>query len=343
MIEYTLPVRVSVVLPVYNEEELLPEALESLLGQTDPDFEVIAVDDGSTDGTPELLDRFAAGDARVKPVCQPHEGIVATLNRGLVEARGTYIARMDADDIAHPDRLRQQADSLDRQRNIGVLSSRVEYLGDVDRNAGLARFVTWTNSLISFEDISLYRFVESPLVHPSVMFRRELVKQFGGYRDGPFPEDYELWLRWMESGVRMAKLKDTLVAWRERPDRLTRTDPRYSAQAFYRTKAPYLYRWLELHNPHHPEVIVWGAGRTSRQRLRFLTDLGIRVQAYVDVDPKKIGQRVDGVEVLRPETLPAPGRCFVLLWVASRGARALIEQRLTKWQSRLGQHYLPCA
>lgn len=254
-----MPVRISVVLPIFNEESLLEEALESLLRQTEPDFEVIAVDDGSTDGTPALLDQFAARDGRVKPVRQPHAGIVAALNRGLAEAGGAYVARMDADDVARPHRLQRQADFLDRERGIGLISSRVEYLGDVERNAGLAHFVAWTNSLTSEEDISLYRFVESPVVHPSVMFRRELVKQFGGYRDGPFPEDYELWLRWMERGVRMAKLEETLLEWRERPDRLTRTDSRYSPEAFYRTKAPYLYRWLERHNPHHPAVIVWGA------------------------------------------------------------------------------------
>ncbi len=338
-----MPVRVSVVLPVYNEERLLEEALDSLLGQTERDFEVIAVDDGSTDGTPALLDRFAAQHGRVRPVQQPHAGIVAALNRGLAEAQGAYVARMDADDVANPERLRLQADFLDRERGIGLVSSRVEYLGDVERNAGLAHFVAWTNSLTSKEDISLYRFVESPLVHPSVMFRRELVERFGGYLDGPFPEDYELWLRWMERGVRMAKLEETLIEWRERPNRLTRIDPRYSVDAFYRTKAPYLYRWLERHNPHHPAVIVWGSGRTSRQRLRFLTDLGVRVEAYVDIAPRKIGQRIGKVEVIGPEALPDPSRCFVLAWVGSRGARELIERELSRQQRRRGAHYLPCA
>ncbi len=175
------------------------------------------------------------------------------------------------------------------------------------------------------------------------MFRRELVERFGCYRAGPFPEDYELWLRWMERGVRMAKLEETLLDWRERPNRLTRIDPRYSVDAFYRTKAPYLYRWLERHNPHHPAVIVWGSGRTSRQRLRFLTDLGVRVETYVDIDPRKIGQRISEVDVIGPEGLPEPGRCFVLAWVGSRGARELIERELSRQQRRRGAHYLLCA
>ena len=101
-----------------------------------------------------------------------------------------YIARMDADDICRPERLALQADFLDREPGIGLVGGRVEYLGDAKKNEGLAHFVRWSNSLIAARDISLYRFVESPLIHPSVMFRRALPERFGPYRDGPFPEDY---------------------------------------------------------------------------------------------------------------------------------------------------------
>ena len=338
-----MPPRVSVLLPAYNEECFLEQAVESILGQTESSFELILVDDGSTDGSQPLLERLAACDQRIKPFHQPHKGIVAALNRGMREATGPYVARMDADDLAHPERLRLQAGYLDLHPDIGMVGSRVEYLGDAGRNRGLAVFVEWSNSLTNSRDIDLYRFVETPFVHPSVMFRRELSERLGTYRDGPFPEDYELWLRWLEGGVRMVKLEETLLSWRERPQRLTRTDSRYSVEACYRTKAPYVYRWLEKHNPHHPTVIVWGSGRTSRQRLRFLTDLGVRVEAYVDIDPRKIGYKIEGARVMTPHELPSPGACFVLQWVASRGARAEIEAELAGRGFRLGRDYLPCA
>ena len=339
----TLRVRISVVLPAYNECELLGQAVESILRQTEDNLEVIVVDDGSTDGTGELLTRMGAEDMRVKPVRQEHAGIVAALNRGLEHVRGTYVARMDADDLSRPDRLRRQAKFLDRNPEIGLVGCEVDYLGDADINRGLALFVEWTNSLLTSEDIDLYRFVESPFIHPSVMFRRELPEALGAYRDGDFPEDYELWLRWLEGGVRMAKIEGTLLGWRERAGRLTRTDQRYSVEAFYRAKAPYLCRWLQEHNEHHPEVVVWGAGRTSRLRQRHLTDLGVRVKAYVDIDPRKIGYRIDEAEVIPPEKLPSPSECFVLPWVGSRGAREDIEYRLERRGFRRGLHYLPCA
>ncbi len=332
--------RTSVILPAYNAAEFIEPALDSLLRQTEPDSELIVVDDGSSDRTSAIVSGISQ---RVNLIRGEHRGLVAALNAGIAASTCEYIARMDADDLAHPDRLRRQADYLDGRPGVGLVASQAEYLGDRNQNRGLALWVDWTNSLLAAEEISLNRFVESPLVHPTVMFRRELIERFGGYREGPFPEDYELWLRWLEAGVKMAKLPDKLLSWREREDRLTRTDPRYSPEAFYACKAPYLARWLERHNPHHPRVIVWGAGRASRLRLRPLLQVGVEVQAFVDIDPKKIGWSISGAAVISPDELPPPEECFVLQWVGKRGARELIRQALETQGFQLGKHYLPCA
>ncbi len=332
---------VSVVLPAYQAETHISEAIGSILRQTDPDFELIVVDDGSTDRTAERVEQVS--DSRVRLIRIPHQGLVAALNRGVAEAGGRYIARMDADDLSRPDRLRRQAALLDNQPDVGLVASRVSYHGDRQANRGLALFVDWSNSLLTNEEIAINRFVESPLVHPSVMFRRELIALHGGYRAGDFPEDYELWLRWLEAGVRMEKLSDTLLDWRERPGRLTRTDSRYSVEAFFRTKAPYLYRRLATLNPRHPQTVIWGAGRTTRMRLAPLFDLGLRVQSWVDIDPRKIGQRVTGAPVLAPDELPPPGETFVLAAVGSRGARELIADRLTAKGYILGRDWIACA
>ncbi|MEZ5394960.1 MAG: glycosyltransferase [Bryobacterales bacterium] len=335
--------RVSVLVPVRNEERHLEEALASLFTQSEQRFEIVAVDDGSSDGTPQILADHAARDSRLQVLRQPPRGIVAALNAGLARARAPYLARMDADDIAAPERLGLLADALDADPSLGLAASKVEYLGDRAANRGLALWVDWTNGLRTPEDIARERFVESPLVHPSVMFRREVVERHGGYREGDFPEDYELWLRWLEAGVRMKKVDAPLLVWRERPDRLTRTDPRYSTEAFFRAKAPYLYRWLGERNPHHPHAIVWGAGRVTRRRLAPLLAAGLRVQAWVDIDPKKIGWKVDGIPVIAPQDLPPPGEAFVLAAVGKRGARELIEAELGRQGYRVGVDCLFCA
>lgn len=334
------PPAVSVILPVFNAVTTLAQAVESLLWQTLSDFEIIIVDDGSTDGTTDLIRRLAQADQRVRPIFASHQGIVAALNTGLAEARAPLIARMDADDICLPSRLKNQKDFLGLHPEIGLVSCRIGFLGDQAISGGYSEYVRWLNTLLSPQSISVNRFVESPLAHPSVMFRTALIQQFGGYRDGPFPEDYDLWLRWLGLGVAMAKLDKQLFLWRDTPNRLSRTHDRYSDQAFARLKAEHLALWLSQNNPHHPDIMAWGAGRITRQRLRPLTELGIRVQAYVDIDPHKIGNRIEGIPVIRPEALPSPGSCFVLASVASRGARDLIAAKLESLGFTMGKNYI---
>ncbi|NOY79986.1 MAG: glycosyltransferase [Kiritimatiellaeota bacterium] len=335
--------RISVVMPTWNAEATIETAARSILDQTEPDLELVAVDDGSTDATPELLEEFSRRDPRVRLLRTPHRGIVAALNTGLDAARAPLIARMDADDRALPERLERQAEFLDTHPEIGLAACSVQFGGDAAAGQGFARYVAWNNSLLTCDQIELNRFIESPLVHPSVVFRRELPARFGAYREGNFPEDYELWLRWLDAGVKMAKLPDRLLVWNDSGDRLTRTDARYAARAIFACKARYLARWLERNNPHHPRVVVWGAGRETRKRAEALTEHGVRIIAYVDVDPRKIGNVVTGRPVLSQEDLPARGACFIVSCVGSRGAREDIRERLRRRGWIEGRHMIMAA
>ena len=332
----------SVLLPVYNGATTLPAALDSLLDQTRPDFEVVAVDDGSIDDTATILERYAQRDPRIKPIFSAHNGIVGALNLGLTHCNAPYIARMDCDDISHPQRLERQADCLESQTDIDLISCRVEF-PRCRANSGYARYVDWTNHVCTPDQIRNLRFIESPFAHPSVMFRAELVHRFGGYAAGVFPEDYELWLRWLDNGVNMAKTPETLLTWNDPPDRLSRTDPRCSTEAFYRIKAHYLAKWLQTHNPHHPDIVVWGAGRKTRQRASLLTEQGLRIRAFIDVAPNKIGRPIHGIPVWGPHDLPAPRSCFVVPLVASRGARTTIMRFLGRQGYTLGINIIPAA
>jgi len=332
---------ISILMPVYNGEKFLVEAIQSVIYQTEQDWELIAVDDGSTDETGRVLAWFAENEPRVRVLTRPHEGIVAALNAGLAICSGELVARMDADDRCAPERLARQKTFMQANPNIGLVASRVLYDGDEKEFRGFSLFVDWTNTLLDPSDIYLNRFVESPLVHPSVCFRKSLVLECGGYRDGPFPEDYELWLRMMQAGIRLAKLPEDLLWWRERAGRLTRVDDRYQVDAFYACKTEYLARWLKRKGITH--VMIWGAGRTSRKRSELLLDKGFQIVAYIDIDPRKIGQLIDRRPVMAMADLPVPGKCFVLSYVASRGARMAIETFLHKRGYQVGKHYLMSA
>lgn len=319
---------ISTVLPVYNAAATLPAAVASILKQSEGDHELIIVDDGSTDGGIAALPPALRDDSRLRLVRREHGGIVAALNAGIEASRGRYIARMDADDISYPDRFRQQKEWLDTRPGTGLVACQVDYGGDRETQTGYGIFVDWTNAQTSAEEISRGRFIESPLAHPSVMFRRELVEQHGGYRDGPFPEDYELWLRWLDAGVRMEKTPTPLLRWNDPPERLSRQDGRYSSAAFFQCKAKYLARWLARTNPCHPRLHVWGASRIARRRAAYLEAEGIEIVAYIDIDPKKIGQQLRGRPVISAEEIADPGEWFVASYVASRGARLAISAAL---------------
>ena len=151
---------------------------------------------------------------------------------------------MDADDVAEPRRLELQLDLLRRDPELVGCGCRVEYFPEGEVRDGARRYERWINSLIRPEDIERDLFVECPLAHPSFFLRSEAVRVVGGYRDPGWPEDYDLVMRLWRAGHRFGSVPEVLLRWRERPDRLSRTDPRYSPEAFRRCKVHYLKRTL---------------------------------------------------------------------------------------------------
>lgn len=318
---------VTVVLPFRNAAATLPRALDSLRAQSYGVWECVAIDDGSTDGSRAWMEEAARSEPRLRVVGAPGRGIVAALNHGLALANAPLVARFDADDRCHPERLARQVAFLEAHTTLGLVGSRVAFESpDPASSAGYAAHVAWLNSVVTEDQVRLARFVESPFAHPSVMFRRHLVRDHGGYREGDFPEDYELWLRWLDAGVRMAKVPDELLHWSDPPDRLSRTDPRYRPEAFFRLKAGFLARWWfrePARREPAPALWIWGAGRLTRRRVEALTAHGVSIDRFLDIDPHKQGIHRDGRRVVDPQSLPPPGSVFVVGYVGSRGARDL--------------------
>jgi glycosyltransferase involved in cell wall biosynthesis len=331
---------VSVLLPCYNAAATLEEALDSLQCQTLRDFEILAVDDGSTDGTLEILSRRAQGDARLRVLARPHNGVIEASNAGLAVCQAAYVARMDADDRAHPQRLALQAAYLDAHPKVDVVCSQVAGFPAENLRAGFMIYIEWLNGLLTDEDIRREMFVESPIPNPSAMFRKQVVLDIGGYQDHGWPEDYDLWLRLYLVRARFAKLGQVLLEWRDHPPRLTRTDQRYSLENFLRAKAHYLCRGPLADRE---AVIIWGAGMMGRRLAKQLLHLRAPLVAFVDIDPRKIGHTRRGRPVIAPEALLEWWRRFerpvVVAAVGARGARALIRQRLVEMGLREGQDW----
>lgn len=334
---------ISVLMPCHNCSQTLPAALDSLLEQNFSDFEILAVNNGSTDATAEILQSYAGLEPRLRVLSLQQAGIVNALNYGLAQAKGRYVARMDADDMCLPTRMQDQIDYLEAHPQVGLVGGQVIHQDGPEPSPGRAAYVQWHNRLITPEQCTVHRFVECPLAHPTFMFSRSLVSQLGGYRYGQFPEDYELVLRFAEHGVGLGKVPKPVIIWRDGPTRLSRRDPRYFQSAMYTLKSPFLARWLAQNNPYHPEVIVLGAGRESRKRVAWLKQEGIRVTAYADISPGKIGQRINGLRVLPLNELPSPGQCFCLSYVGQRGMGSRICAYLLDQGYALGRDFLLAA
>lgn len=314
---------ISVVLPYFNAEKTLKKAIESVLNQSFSDFEVILVNNNSTDGSENIATAFQLIDHRIRLADEKRQGVAFSSNHGFDLTRAPLIARMDADDLMFPDRLKKQFLWLQANPNTGLVGGQVRYQGDA-ANVGFQHYVDWSNSLTSSEAIFLNRFVELPVVNPSIMFRKAIYSQYGGYDHGDFPEDYEMILRWLDQEITMDKINEPMLEWFDHPSRLTRTDPRYSEAAFYQVKAKYLSKWLKK-EIQHKAVWVWGAGKLGRKRSKFLQDRGTEIVGYIDVKSRQLS-----LPCIHYRDIPKPGELFIVSYVANRGKREEVRQYLLK-------------
>jgi Glycosyl transferase family 2 len=207
---------VSVVMGVFNGERFLAEAVDSILNQSFGDFEFIVINDGSTDGSGAILDSYETKDPRMHVYQQQNKGLIESLNRGCSIARGKYIARMDADDIAMPDRLQKQIDFMEEHPEIGLLGGAIEY---IDTNGRVFR--TYRHPL---DDqairCALYR-AEGSFCHPATVMRSNVLVSAGGYRTSFLAaEDYDLWLR-MANSSKLANLDSVVLKYRIHPRQIS--------------------------------------------------------------------------------------------------------------------------
>ena len=330
-----LPI-VSVVLPFFNAVSTLERAAESIRRQDFVHWECIMVDNLSTDGSRAIALSMLERDSRFILLEEPRQGVMFASNKGCEAARGVYIARMDADDVALPCRLSLQCDFLDQHPDYGAVAGLVNHVGDPETTGGFSRFVDWSNSVISYDEILHGRFIEAPIVNPTAMWRRETMEIHGLYLSGEFPEDYEMWLRWLDRGVKMAKVPEVVLDWHDSEGRLTRTHPIYSERAFYEIKSAYLAKWLSVNNPYYPGVWVWGASRISRRRARILEQHGVRIDTYIDT---KRNRQLDR-ELIYYEDLPLAGEGFILTYIRQMDNRTKIQAFLGERGYQEGRDYL---
>jgi len=320
-------------MPVHDAANTLAEALDSIIGQTFTDWELIAVDDASTDESQRILCHYAANDPRIFCVYRERCGIVEALSTASERATGELLARMDADDISEPTRLEAQAAMFDDTPELALCGARVRMFG-AGMGSGRKRYEAWINALVTHTEIERDLFVECPVPHPTFMMRREIFDAAGGYCDFGWPEDYDLVLRlWRQGGI-FAKPPSILVHWRHHTKRLSMTDARYGEKAFRAIKRHYLFETVLKDRP--APFYQWGAGEVGKKWLR---EWPVPPQAVVDISPRKIGRKIHETHVIAPEQLPPPGQYIILVAVGAPGARDEIRDYLSSRHYREPEHF----
>ena len=318
--------RISVLLPVWNAAATLPACLASLRRQTAADWECALVDDGSTDASLAIARACADRDPRVRVFGLPHRGLIDALNAGLSECRGSLIARMDADDVMHRERLAAQASALEASPALAAVGCHTRLFSSEKIGPGMRAYARWLRSIDSPLRVREEAFVECPVPHPTLMLRSEWLRELG-YRERGWPEDYDLVLRLLERGAQIGVVARRLLAWRAAPGRLSRNHARYAQARFTACKADFLARGFLAGGERYG---LWGYGGTGRALARALRAHGKRPQWIVELHPRRIGKTIQGASVISPAELGSEIRLPLVVSVAGATARAQIRTELAR-------------
>ncbi len=328
----------SVLLPVHNAATTLDVCLRSIARQTQRRFEVLVIDDGSRDDTVAIAQRFARGDDRIRVIERPHQGLVATLNAGVDDARAATIVRMDGDDIMHRDRLAAQLEALS-DPTLSAVGCHVRLFPRAGITNGLRAYETWLNSLVTAGDIRRDAFIECPIAHPSLAIRTRVLAAHR-YRDMGWPEDYDLVLRLLRDNHTIATVPRRLLMWRDHPARLSRTHDSYAIDRFTACRAHHLARSFVQHADRY---VLWGFGNTGKALRRALESEGKSLAAIVELHPGRLGQTIHGAPVIPPERLLAYRSQPILVSVAGAAARGEIREAMRQMQLVEHRDFVCCA
>lgn len=319
--------KVSIVMPFRNVEPYLATSIRSLIAQDHTHWELLAVDDHSTDRSADIAREMAASDPRIRVVTHIGQGIIPALVAAEQRISGEYVTRMDSDDIATPDRLSRMLSVLEKNADGHVAVGLVRYFSATGVSEGYQKYEDWLNLLTrtgsNFSEI----YKECVVPSPCWMMKAKDFKAIGGFLADDYPEDYDLCFRMYRSGFNIAPVRRVLHWWRDYPERTSRNSSWYAQNSFLDLKLKY---YLEVDHEYDRPLVVWGAGWKGKQIASQLQQFGVPFHWLCD-NPRKWGKEIYGMPLLPLDAFDriGPGKSIIAVAnpLAQREIRTFMHNR----------------
>lgn len=315
---------ISILMPVFNTATYLPTCLDSIRQQSYEDWELIAIDDFSTDGSSQILEDYAKRDHRISWYRNDEKGIIPALLKSYHLSQGDMIHRMDSDDIMPLDKLEHLHGTLISAGSGSVATGMVKYFStDLELQRGFRDYGHWINEHIAkgtiFEDI----FMECPIASPAWLIHREDLDLIGGIAGDQYPEDYDLVFRMYVHGLSAEGNPQVVHLWRDWTDRASRTQKAYADQLFFELKIRY---FIEYKYRRGCPLVIWGAGRKGKKLFRLFQKTALSIR-WVTENPNKIGHRIYDTTLSKPQESISPNS-QVIVAISEPKAKLDIRHRL---------------
>ena len=330
---------ISILIPFKNTERYLDECLQSIQKQTFSNWELLIVDDGSTDTSAKIVKHYADNDSRIQLISNHGNGIIEALKTGYKHAKGTFITRMDSDDIMSTNKLEQMQQSL-QVHGVGHLAlGQVKYFSKSGIGDGYKRYEAWLNTLTSkgsnFEEI----YKECVIPSPCWMVYKTDFDRCDGFNSDIYPEDYDLAFRFYKQGLKCIPSNEVLHHWRDYAVRTSRVDAHYAENSFLELKVNF---FLECSKVSKKKLILWGAGSKGKKVAQLLIEREIAFEWVCD-NPKKIGKDIYGQVLKSFEHLTILRNFQSIITVANHEAQVEIEQYFkTREMTAMNDYFFFC-
>jgi glycosyltransferase involved in cell wall biosynthesis len=315
---------ISIITPFKNTAQFLPECIDSVLQQSYTNWEMLAIDDGSTDDSFNIVKQYASQDKRIKLYKNEGSGIIHALRIGFKRSRGKLITRMDSDDIMASNKLKVLSDNLHVSGPGHIAIGLVKYFSDTEINEGYSKYEFWLNGLTSKGENYSEIYKECVIPSPCWMAYRTDLMNCNGFDEDRYPEDYDLTFRFYEYGFKCIANKNLLHYWRDYSTRTSRTHPHYSQNYFLEIKMHYFIK-LD-HKPQRP-LTVWGAGFKGKTIAKILIEKNIPFYWICD-NPNKIGRKIYEQELFPFSFLSTLNDAQSIITVANSDAQQEIRDYL---------------